>query len=150
MLQTHACVTAGCDQCGQACWDDWEYRPHWDSESEALADLPGLDWQVDDGQPPRLLCPTCAAVATCEAAGHDFEGWRRCRCAQRVAGHTPGPGGVCGERVRYCHRCSEPESRPIEQALGVMGGARAGRGIPRATSATAARGERVAAGGERS
>ncbi|MGH4017931.1 MAG: hypothetical protein ACRDT0_01530 [Pseudonocardiaceae bacterium] len=112
MLQTHACVSAGCDQCDQACWSDWDYQPHWDSETEALADLAGHGWRVEDGQPPRMLCRTCAVVVACEAAGHDFTDWQRCRCVQRLSKHPAGPGGVCGVQFRYCARCWLHESRP--------------------------------------
>ena len=46
MLQTYPCVTAGCDQCGQDCFGDWDYLPHWPTETAALTELANQGWQV--------------------------------------------------------------------------------------------------------
>ncbi|MGH9290284.1 MAG: hypothetical protein ACRD0V_18655 [Acidimicrobiales bacterium] len=62
MLRTHTCVTAECDRCGHACWNLWDYQPHWDSETAALVGLESHGWRVDDTRPPRMLCPRCAAA----------------------------------------------------------------------------------------
>ena len=109
MLQTRTCVTAHCDQCG-ATPDTDEYEPHWPTENDALEAAEAAEWYTEDL--PRLLCAGCHAVLSCEGTGHEFTGWRRCRCAQRVPAHPPGPGGLCGTQFRCCRRCGVHESRP--------------------------------------
>ncbi len=108
MLQVRTCVIVHCDQCGAACWDGRDYEPHWPTEEAALAEVAAEGWYVED---PRLLCPDCGAVLTCEAVGHEFTDWQPCRCEQRVAAHPPGPDGRCGVEFRHCERCCLHESR---------------------------------------
>ncbi|MGH4018120.1 MAG: hypothetical protein ACRDT0_02525 [Pseudonocardiaceae bacterium] len=69
----------------------------------------------------QTLCPDCGTVPACEDRGHEFTGWRRCRCEQLVAAHRAGPDGVCGVAFRYCLRCCVHESRPA-LAGGAAGG----------------------------
>lgn len=110
MLQTQTCVVIHCDQCGDSPHGP-QYEPHWPTESEALVAVSTQGWHVE-GDGTRLLCPDCAPVLLCEAAGHEFTPWRRCRCEQLVPAHRPGPAGLCGMDFRYCARCCLHESRP--------------------------------------
>ena len=108
MLQTQTCVVVRCDQCGDGPFDPG-MGSHWPTADVALAAVAAQGWEVDG---PRLLCPACGAVLTCEAAGHEFTAWRRCRCEQLVPAHRPGSSGLCGMAFRYCLRCALHESRP--------------------------------------
>jgi hypothetical protein len=109
MLQTHPCVTARCDQCGQDCFDDWDYLPHWPTEAAALVDLATQGWRVTGR---RLVCWRCAAVLACQAHGHEFGSWRDCGCEQRISDHTARPDGSCAEQWRTCQRCDHAEECP--------------------------------------
>jgi hypothetical protein len=109
MLQTLTCVTAGCDQCGQDCWGDWDYQPHWPTETAALADLATEGWQVTGA---RLVCRHCVAVLACQTHGHLFCSWRDCGCEQRILDYSARPDGDCAMQRRTCERCEHAEDRP--------------------------------------
>jgi hypothetical protein len=109
MLQNLTCVTAGCDQCGQDCFDDWDYLPHWPTEAAALADLANQGWQITG---KRLVCRDCASVLACQTHGHQFGSWRDCGCKQRISDHSARPDGLCGAQWRNCQRCEHAEERP--------------------------------------
>lgn len=109
MLQTHSCVTAGCDQCGQDCFDDRDYQPHWPTEAAALAELATAGWQVSGA---RLVCRHCAAVLACRTNGHQFSSWRDCLCGRSIPGHPGGPDASCAVQWRWCERCGHAEDRP--------------------------------------
>jgi hypothetical protein len=112
MLQTLTCVSVHCDQCGDSPYSPGpDLEAHWPSEDAALTAAAAAGCHVGH-RPPRLLCRDCGTVLRCEARGHEFTGWRRCRCEQLVAAHRAGPGGVCAMALRYCLRCSVLESRP--------------------------------------
>jgi hypothetical protein len=115
MLQTLTCVTAGCDQCGQDCFGDWDYQPHWPTEAAALADLATEGWQVTGA---RLVCRCCVAVLACQIHGHQFGSWRDCGCEQRILDHRACPDGSCGVQWRTCERCEHAEERPTPGAGG--------------------------------
>lgn len=112
MLQTHPCVTARCDQCGQDGSGHWDYQPHWPTEAAALADLADAGWQLTGS---RLLCARCAALLACRTHGHEFSPWRACLCAQSVQAHPVHPDGSCGSQYRTCGRCDAGEERPSSQ-----------------------------------
>jgi hypothetical protein len=113
MLQTFTCVTAGCDQCGQDCFDDWDCLPHWPTEAAALADLATQGWQVTGA---RLVCRDCAAVLACQTHGHQFGSRRDCGCEQRISDHSARPDESCGAQWRICQRCEHAEERPAPVA----------------------------------
>jgi hypothetical protein len=115
MLQTRTCVTAGCDQCGQDCFDDWDFEPHWPTETAALTDLANQGWQVTGA---RLVCRGCAAVLACRAHGHEFSSWRGCLCGQSIPAHSTDPGHSCGVQRRSCDRCGHAEEQPASSAGG--------------------------------
>ena len=123
MLQTQTCVSVRCGQCGDNPYtpdpDDLDLVGHWSTEDAALTAAAAAGWDVD-GLPARLLCRDCGTVLRCEARGHEFTGWRRCRCAQLVPAHRAGPGGVCAMGLRYCVRCSVLEYHPLPEEPGVV------------------------------
>jgi hypothetical protein len=110
MLSTRTCMTAGCDQCGQDCFDDADFEPHWPINTAALTDLANLGWQVNG---TRLTCRGCVAVMACQAHGHPFSAWWECGCEQRIVDHPAGPGGQCAMQWRSCQRCEHHEQRPV-------------------------------------
>lgn len=110
MLQRLICVVVHCDQCGDGPYDP-TMELHYPSRSAALDALAAQGWDIS-GDGGRLLCPDCHTVLTCEADGHEFTEWQRCRCGQLIAAHRPGPAGRCGVAFRYCQRCCLHESRP--------------------------------------
>ncbi len=122
MLQTLTCVSVRCDQCGDSPHSpDPDLEPHWSTEDAALAAAASLGWYVGaDGELPRLWCRDCQTVLRCQARGHEFTRWRRCRCEQLVPAHRGGPGGLCAMELRYCVRCSVLESRPLPEEPGVV------------------------------
>ena len=112
MLQTQTCVIARCDECGHSPLDpDLPYDPgavrHWPTEDTALATVTAEGWQAEGSD---LRCPDCAAVAVCEADGHDFGEWVRCPCPGARPGHRSGPDRHCERRYRYCDRCDLAET----------------------------------------
>jgi len=110
MLQTRTCVSVHCDQCGDSPYRPGpDLEPHWPSEDAALTAAAAAGWHLGD-HPPRLLCRDCGTILTCQARGHEFTGWRRCRCEQLIPAHRPAVGGLCAMALRYCLRCSVLES----------------------------------------
>jgi hypothetical protein len=120
MLQTHPCVTARCDQCGQDCFDDWDYQPHWPTETAALTDLATQGWRVSGR---RLVCWRCAAVLACQAHGHQFSPWRACLGGHSIPAHSTHfahHDEVCAVQYRSCERCGHTEEQPVPgDGLGV-------------------------------
>lgn len=110
MLTRQTCVVAHCDLCGDGPYDP-SMELHYPSEDAALDALAVQGWDIAAAG-GRLACPDCHTVASCEAEGHEFTGWQRCRCGQLVAAHRRGPGGRCGLAFRYCQRCCLHESQP--------------------------------------
>jgi hypothetical protein len=114
MLQTHPRVTAGYDQRGQDCWRDWDYQPHWPTQTAALAKLTTTGWQVTGA---RLVCPECVAVLACQTHGPEFTPWQVCLCDPRLPGHPVHPqGGSCGLWYRSCNRCGRCERTTVERS----------------------------------
>lgn len=65
----HTCFTLLCDSCG----DGWEEGPwHFTSQEEALDCVRKCDWLLTAG---KVLCPSCAETAVCEATGHQLTDW---------------------------------------------------------------------------
>jgi hypothetical protein len=119
MLQTQPCVTADCDRCGQACWRDWDYQPHWPTETAALAELTTTGWRVTG---TRLVCGECVAVLACQTHGHEFTPWQPCLWDPRLPGHPAHPrGGSCGLRYRSCERCGRCERTDMEHSTPEQG-----------------------------
>ncbi len=108
MWETHECVQAGCDQCGDRCWEDWDYRPHWPSEPAARTELAEQDWQLEG---ERMLCARCAALEACRTLGHQFSAWVACLCGPGGDRRCASPAGSCPAH-RWCERCWHFEEHP--------------------------------------
>ena len=103
MIAWQRCVTVVCDVCAAAAGDAAGGVAHFAGVGQARAALGGEGWVVCAGG--QVLCAGCAAARVCAEQGHDFGGWRGCRCGGRVRGPA---GGGCA-RWRGCLRCGESE-----------------------------------------
>jgi len=97
----HTCWSLTCGICG----DGWRGElPHFASREDASAYAAATGWDVTG---ERMVCPDCAEVTACAAAGHRWGSWT-------PAGPFPyrTSGGTWQGRVRHCVTCSAADWDP--------------------------------------
>ncbi|MEV0214236.1 hypothetical protein [Micromonospora sp. NPDC050695] len=102
-FKTRTCFEIVCDG---GCIDPWDGEdggvPHFDTAQKATEYAEYRGWLVADG---RALCSHCAAKATCEATGHQWDEW-----------YDVSRDGV-EARQRSCDRCGESDYDPPFEVL---------------------------------
>ena len=95
VIREITCYAISCADCGDDCWDECEFTPHFDSQAELYRRLFKDDGWTH-GRHRRWLCRTCTAKADCGRDGHPWGEWRPSRIDREVA-------------WRHCDRCGRFE-----------------------------------------
>jgi hypothetical protein len=104
VITRQACITVGCDGCGESGDDCDGGVPHFATVEQARGFLDG--WRIaDDG---GATCERCVARQACAGQGHVWDEWRDCRCDGLIGEHA---AAGC-DQSRFCERCHEHERRP--------------------------------------
>lgn len=89
VIRAITCYTINCADCGENCWEDRDFTPHFTSENELRQRVSDYGWTHDPHD--RWLCDRCTQAADCVRDGHQWGEWelspRDLGVVWRVCGH---------------------------------------------------------------